>query len=113
MFKQLLLVSSLFLTAQVSADFVSGATNSKMYGAGGFKFAVDNPPANTCNYHGRHFGFDATTDAGRNMLSILIAAHMSGKKVDIWFTPSVAPGTDKTSGCTPTTIARLDAVGLQ
>ncbi|WP_218417902.1 hypothetical protein [Alteromonas lipotrueae] len=34
------------------------------------------------------------------MLSILLAAHISNKDVDVWYSASSAPNTDETNGCT-------------
>jgi len=83
-----------------------------MYGADFVELAVSVPPANTCSLWGYHFRFDATTPGGKNMLSILLAAKIAGKRVDVWYTPSSAPGTDHTSGCNAGTAAVLTNIGL-
>ena len=112
MLKILMLMALLFVSANTSADFLSGSTISKLYGAGTISFGVDNAPsASTCNYYNRHFKFDATTESGKNMLSIILAAYMSGKKISIWYTASSAPGTDHDNGCA-NRMATMTLIGL-
>lgn len=95
------------------ADYVGGSTISKLYGAKNMRFGVDNASTqNTCDYWGRQFIFDATSESGKNMFTIIIAANMAGKKVDIWFTPSLSPDTDQDSGCNGSTMAVVTSVGF-
>ena len=80
---------------------------------GSIKFGVNNADTtNTCSIYGRHFQFDATTEGGKNMLSILLAASMAGKKINVWYTASSAPGTNNTNGCNDSSIAVLTQIGL-
>lgn len=46
-------------------------------------FGVDQEPGGACNYFGRHFRFDKTTEAGKSMLSVFLAAGMGDRKVSI------------------------------
>lgn len=113
MLRKILFVALMTAPHLVHAEFISGSTISKLYGSTSIKFGVDNAPSDTtCNYYGRHFYIDATNDGGKNMLSILLAAHLSGKKVDIWYRASTAPGTDETDGCTDSTIATITNIGF-
>ncbi len=83
-----------------------------MLGGDFVEFAVSVPPGNTCSSWGYHFRFDATTPGGKNMLSILLAAKMANKRVNVWYTPSSAPGTDQASGCNAGTAAVLTSIGV-
>ena len=84
-----------------------------LFGASEMKFGIENAPtSNTCSYFERHLKFDATTDAGKNMLSILLSASVADKSVNVWYTDSSAPGTDETNGCSPSSMATLTAVGF-
>lgn len=84
----------------------------KMFGNSTIFFGVSTPPSDTCDYYGRDFTFDATTEGGKNMLSMLIAAYMADKKVDVWYAPSSLPATTEKSGCNPNTIAVMTQVGF-
>ncbi|MGD8908499.1 MAG: hypothetical protein PVI92_04060 [Chromatiales bacterium] len=113
MFRIFLIIIALFLPIHVNAAFLSGSTISLMFGSDNIKFAVNNAPTgSTCTYYNRHFTFDATTDSGKNMLLIILAAHMSGKKVALWYKPSSAPGSNQNSGCNESSMAILTAVGF-
>ncbi|TRY33411.1 hypothetical protein [Aliiglaciecola sp. M165] len=110
---KLLVLSLTLLSFSTFANYVGQVTPQKIYGAETIRFGVDEPPAGkVCDYFGRHYQFNATTEAGKNMLSILLAAEMSNRKVDIWFTASAAPDTNHENGCVPTTMAILTAIGL-
>ena len=101
------------LSTQCHAGYLGSTTAIKMYGAGNIHFGVENgSKSNTCDNYGRSFKFDATTEAGKNMLSILLSASLAGKKVDLWFTDSTTPGTDQTNGCVTSTMATLTSIGL-
>ena len=105
----LILLSSL----SWSDEYSGGHTIKKLYGSSYITFGIDNAPNDKmCNYHGRHLTFDATTDKGRNILSILLAAHLSGKNIDVWYIPSSAPGSDSGSGCAHATLAEVTQVGF-
>lgn len=108
------LASGLLFTAQAClAEYLAGQTTSKLYGGKYFQFGVHNPPTGkVCNYFGRHFRFDATTSAGKNILSVLMAAEMADRKVDIWFSKSTAPDTDEESGCDANSLAVIYQIGL-
>jgi hypothetical protein len=113
MLRVFVIFTVLFLPIHANAAFLSGSTISLMFGSGNIKFSVDNAPADsTCTYYNRHFTFDATTDSGKNMLLIILAAQTAGKKVTIWYSPSQAPGSNQHNGCTESTMATLTAVGF-
>jgi hypothetical protein len=113
MLRILLIVTVLFMPLHAKADFLADSTISLMFGSDSIKFAVDNAPTDsTCTYYNRHFTFDATTEPGKNMLLIILAAQTAGKKVAIWYTPSKAPGSNQFNGCNESTMATLTAVGF-
>lgn len=95
------------------ADFAGNLQIQKLFGNSKILFGVNTPPPSTCDYFGRQFQFDATTEGGKNMLSILLAARMSGESIDIWYTPSSTPNTTEDTGCNPNnSIAVLTQVGF-
>lgn len=79
-----------------------------------FGVGIETPsfPDGTCNYFNSAFKFDATTDAGKQMLNLLQAAKISKLKVDVWYTNSSASGTDQNSGCSVSTMSTATALGL-
>ncbi|WP_155761643.1 hypothetical protein [Alteromonas mediterranea] len=95
------------------ADYAGNLKVKKLFGNGSILFGVSTPPPNTCDYFGRHFKFDATTDGGKNLLSILLAAHLSDKNVDVWYLPSKLPGSSEDNGCNPhDTLAVVTQIGF-
>lgn len=102
----------LLIPATSFAGYVGNVLPSNMFGAKTIKFGVNNPPSDTCNYYNRHFAFDATTDEGKNILSILLAVMMSGRVVDVWYTASTAPGSNQNSGCKESTMAVVTSIGI-
>lgn len=95
------------------ASYLGGSVPRKIYGSRVIKFGVDNADAaTTCSYFGRVYMFDATTDNGKNMLSILMAAHLSGKKVDVWYSDSESPGTTHENGCSTSNMAVVSEIGF-
>ena len=114
MIKRSVIALSIFVfSTAVMAEWTGNHTPSKIFGAKEIRFGVDNPPAGkVCDYFYRHFTFDATTEEGKNMLTILLAAEMSNRKLDIWYTLSTEPDTDNDSGCTPSTMAVVTSLGI-
>lgn len=114
--KRIAILASLFLTvfsSSVFANFTSGQTPKMIYGADTIRFGVDNPPAGkVCDSYGRHFQFDATTEGGKNILSMLLAAEMADRKIDIWYIESSTPDTTHANGCVTNTMAKLLFIGL-
>lgn len=47
-----------------------------------------------------------------DMLSMLLAAHLAGRTINVWYTASAAPGTNKNNGCTDETMATLNRIGV-
>jgi len=107
-----ILVCCLWFSTEASADYAPDREVTSIHGNDFVEFAVSVPPGNTCSLWGYHFRFDATTPGGKNMLSILLAAKMANKRVNVWYTPSSAPGADQASGCNVGTAAILTTVGL-
>jgi len=103
----------LLLPAAAYAGYVADQVPNLIYGSTTIKFGVDNQPSDTCAHFLRQFYFDATTESGKNMLSIMLAAKMANKKIDIWYTPSTTPGTNETNGCTPNTLAVVLQIGIK
>ena len=110
-----MIIGSIFtlLTVNAYAGYSGNHTISGFFGADTIKFGVDNrTTSDTCAYWGRHFKFDATTAAGKNILSILLAAKMANKKITVWYTASTAPGTTESNGCNPNTMATINEIGF-
>lgn len=110
--KKLIFVILTLVSISSQAEHVGDQMTLGIYGGDQIRFGITNPPADTCSYFGRHFVFDATTEKGKNMLSILLAAEMSGREVDVWYTPSTTPGTVNGAGCGQNTLAIVTAIGL-
>jgi hypothetical protein len=113
MLRIFIIVTVLFVPIYANAAFLADSRITLMYGSGNIMFGVNNAPTDsTCTYYNRHFTFDATTESGKNMLLIILAAQTARKKVTIWYTPSKAPGSNQLNGCNESTMATLTAVGF-
>ena len=110
--KKAVFVAIMALSSPGQAAYLAGQIPSMIFGASTVKFGVDSPPSDTCDYHQRQFRFDATTVEGRNILSILLAAKMAGKQINIWYNPSTNAGTDKDTGCTESHLAEVKEIGI-
>lgn len=100
-------------TSSSTLGYIDDRVVSDLFGSNSINFGVNNAPTDTtCSYFGRQFIFDATTDEGRNMLSILLAAKLSGTKVHVWYHVSTLPGTTNSNGCHPSNMANAYAIGL-
>lgn len=95
-----------------SAGYQGQVKIKKMYGSTYISFGSSSQPSGTCDYFGRYFRFNATTPAGQNLLSILIAAELANRDVDIWYTESLQLGTGQISGCTQEKMAVVYGVSL-
>ncbi len=75
----------------------------------GAYFGLTNTPLPTdvCSLYGESFRFDHTTSHGKSLLATLLTAKVSGKLVDLWYSPSSAPGKNETNGCNDSTISTL------
>ncbi len=114
--KRLLLASTIFLSGFVQAEvkYLKESNITNFFSAGTATVSVDNAPTgSTCSYWGSQFHFDATTDAGRNMFSIILAAHVGNKPINIWYEASTAPSTNETTGCDRSTMAVITQVGFR
>lgn len=112
--KKLLVVYLALISTSANAGWAGDRTPVYMYGAQYIVFGVAGvPPSDTCSYYNRQFRFDGTTPTGKNLLSMLLAAKMGGKTIDIWYTPSTAPGTDHTNGCTESSLAVVNLIGIR
>lgn len=111
--KIFLLMVCVVFPVYVQAGFIGGQDPSAIFGSTKIRFGIQSPPDDTCNYFGRHFQFDATTEKGKNLLTILLAAKMGNKQIDVWYVPSSAQGTDQTSGCTHESMAVVSEIGIK
>ena len=75
-------------------------------------FGTAQQPTQTCNYFGYYFQFDVSTFGGEKMFSIISQAKVLGKKLEVWYSPSTAPGTNYTNGCTEPAIAIVRGVAF-
>ena len=112
MIKFVMSLALIFVSLPSNAGYIANQSISKFYSSSYIKFAINNPPSDTCVYFGRHFMFDATSKKGQNMLSILLAAKMANKNLNIWYVASTKKGTDENSGCNDDTLAKLTGVGF-
>ena len=113
MFKKLFIGALLVAPFTSDAAFFGSARIDKIYGSEIIRFGMQHAPTDkTCDYHGRHFQFDSTTDGGKAMLAILLTAHATKQKVYVWFDESTAPGTTHENGCTGNTMAQLTKIGF-
>ncbi|GAA6168931.1 hypothetical protein [Sessilibacter corallicola] len=102
----------LLMSISSSAAFIANTSTKNMYVNSFVYFGIDNAPEDTCNYFGRHFRFDATTEAGKNMFSVLLAAEMADRKIAIWYTESSVAGTNETNGCHQGNMALVSQIGF-
>lgn len=100
------------LCGNAHAAFLSNQLPTSVFGSDDILFGFSSTPSDLCNYYERQLIFDATTDKGKNMLSILLAAKLSGKKIDVWYTPSTSQGTTHDNGCSRTTMGILTNIGI-
>lgn len=112
--KIIIFMANLLFISTVNTAYLGGKTPLYIYGSKGIGFGIakNNLPKDLCSYWGRQFTFDATTESGKNMLSILLAAKMANKKIDIWYRASKAPGTNQTNGCNGSSMAVLTMIGI-
>ena len=110
----ILIASLLFLSTANATSYLGGKTPLYIFGSKAIYFGIakENLPKDLCSYWGRNFTFDATTEVGKNMLSILLAAKMANKKIDIWYRASKAPGTNQANGCNHHSMAVLTMIGI-
>lgn len=103
----------ILFSGSVFADY-SGTTNVKRIRVHetGTYVGFYPQPANTCSSFGEHIKFDHNTENGKAFLSTLLSAKMSGKAVHLWYTASMAPGTNETNGCTDSAMSVLTGVGI-
>lgn len=80
------------------------------YENGVVMFAVANVPPAICVYYGNHFRFDGNTNGGKQMYSMLLAAKMAGKPVNLSYAGSSMSGSTEVNGCTQETMARTWSV---
>ncbi len=82
------------------------------FGIEGGDLPAGHLPPQTCSWYGHQFVFDGTTESGKNMLSLLLAAKLANKSVALTYIPSSAPGTDESSGCGEKTMARPTLIDI-
>lgn len=72
------------------ADSFAILSVARMYQAsdGFVYFGVTSPPPDVCNLYATEFKFDSTTTFGKGWFAILMGAKLSGKQIDLWYTPS-------------------------
>ena len=70
-------------------------------------------PAQTCSNWNAYFKYDHTTETGKQYSSILIAAMAAGRKIDIWYNPSTAIGSDQSNGCDDAAVSDITGVALK
>lgn len=111
-FGKCFLLSLTLFIGTANAAYIGNVESKKMFGSTAILFGVANPPTDTCDYFGRHFYFDATTDSGKNMLSMLLAAEMANRKINVWYVESTAPQTTEKNGCVQSSMAKVESIGF-
>jgi len=102
-----------FISMDVLADYSGGHTLTRIrVHVTEVYFDTTSTVPNTCNSWGEVLRFDHTTDLGTKMLTVLLTAKASGKKVAFWYIATTAPGKDHHSGCNEETMATLTAVAI-
>ena len=112
--KYFVFLSTMLVSISAFSDHWAGGLKiDKMYGSGYIHISVDNAPSNTCDYYSWDFRFDATTDEGKNMFSMLLAAQMSDRPIEVWYTASsAAEGATESNGCSKGTMAVIYDVAV-
>lgn len=75
-------------------------------------FGTAQQPHNTCSFFGYYFQFNASTSSGERMFSVISQAKAMGKKLEVWYDPSTAPGTYQYNGCQGGAIAIVRGVAF-
>jgi len=96
-----------------AATYVGGVAIERIWGGTSIVITPDKAPADTCSAYGARFSFDSTTPRGNTLRALLLAAYMGNKKIDIWYTPSSAPGKNETNGCDEGSIAIVHDIGFE
>jgi len=94
------------------SEYAGNLKPKYIYGAGLILFGTDRQPSGTCSYFKRYFRFDATTPAGKNLLTILLMAKASDRSVDVWYNKSSAEGKNETNGATKNNVSVLVQIGV-
>ena len=112
--KLLALVLILLPAGHAAADGYSGPLTvaTVNVGQGRATFGTTTQPTDTCSYFGYYFIFDSTTADGKSMYAMLLAAKLSARQVNVWYTPSSARGTNENNGCVPSAWAVLTQVAI-
>ena len=114
MMKYYAIIILLTFTNLSYAGYGGGEINRFYTGADGSAyFGLVTQLPNTCRYWEEQFKFDASTAAGKNMLSVLMAAKLANKRVYVWYSDSSNPGTDQTNGCTGNAVSNLLNIGIK
>ena len=114
MLKKLLVTAALLLPLQASAGFISDQRVLDIYGSNIIYFGISHPDQETlCSNWGRHFNFDATTEKGKNLLTLLMSAYLSDKRVNVWYNESTLPGTTEQNGCSSGKLAVVEKIGFR
>ncbi len=108
----LLLFLGMSMTSNSASLSAGGLTISRLATGTVTTVSVTGAPNETCDYWGARFHFESESEAGKNMLSLLMAAYVSGKKVIIWYNSSTAPGTNQSTGCTRETMSTVFQVAF-
>lgn len=105
----------LLLSPVVFSDYSGGHDVSRLYISkdGQVSFGTSPQATNTCNYYNFHFKFDSSTAGGKSLLSLLLSAKLSKSKIDVWYSPSLNPGTNHTNGCSNANIANVSNIGIR
>jgi len=100
------------LSSSALAEYSTGELGRIITMASGtVLFGMKVQPPNSCNNFTEQVRFDATTQAGKNLLSSLLAAKAANRTVNIWYTASTTPGTSYPT-CNEYTMAELTSIAI-
>lgn len=116
-----IVISSMLIVGGIQASFASEVesldlTVKKIFTFGSGQVWLSIPESNrartqTCNHYGGDFYFHADEEKGRSILSALMAARVSGKKVGVRYIPTTGEvGSNHNTGCRKEHMAQLKAV---
>lgn len=113
---RIVLILLLLLVAQqaFAGGYAGGLDVRRVYvdHLGKVHFGTSSQPANTCSNWGEYWIFDSNTKGGKQMLSVLLSAKLTYRKIDVWYEISSMPGTNQYTGCSDDAMARAVMISI-
>ena len=73
---------------------------------------VSGSPPVVCTNYSDQFLIDTSVDYGKQVMAVVLAAQLSGRRIIVWYNDSTAPGTTEANGCTGSAMAKITGVQL-